>query len=50
MNKFRLKFLLPLMALMPAVSHSADVRIKVVNDQKTQRQELIEVSVEDVRK
>lgn len=50
MNKFRLKLLLPLMALMPAMSHSADVRIKVVNDQKTQRQELIEVSVEDVRK
>lgn len=50
MNKFKFKFLFSLMALMPAMADAADVKIKVVNDQKTQRQELIEVSVDDVRR
>lgn len=49
MKILKLTCLASLAMLMPAMALAADVKVKVVNEEKTQRQELVEVDVKEVR-
>lgn len=49
MNLKKLTFLASLAMLLPAMAEAADVKVKVVNNEKFQRQELVELDVKDVR-
>lgn len=49
MKRNRITCIASLLTLFAQYVNAADVKIKVVNDQKVQRQELIEVDVEEIR-
>ena len=49
MNFKKLTCLASLAMLMPTLAQAADVKVKIVNDERFQRQELVEIDVKDVR-
>ena len=49
MNFKKLACLASLAMLMPTLAQAADVKVKIVNDERFQRQELVEIDVKDVR-
>lgn len=49
MNFKKLTCLASLAMLMPTLAQAADVKVKIVNDERFQRQELVEINVKDVR-
>lgn len=49
MNFKKLTCLASFAMLMPTLAQAADVKVKIVNDERFQRQELVEIDVKDVR-
>ena len=49
MNFKKLACLASLAMLMPTLAQAADVKVKIVNDERFQRQELVEIDVKDVQ-
>ena len=48
MNFKKLTCLASLVMLMTTLAKAADVKVKIVNDERFQRQELVEIDVKDV--
>ena len=49
MNFKKLTWLASIAMLVPTFAQAADVKVKIVNDERFQRQELVEIDVKDVR-